>query len=404
MNAAPLHPQETERMNALKSLDILDTPPEKAYDELVELAASIFDVPIALISLIDSNRQWFKAKVGLDVCETSREVAFCAHCILKADILEVSDASLDERFKDNPLVTEFPHIRFYAGAPLYSSDGLPLGSLCIISSSPRKLTSQEHTTLVILAKQVSHQLELRRTNKQLATQTEALTQTNQSLQELFRIISHDLRSPFQGFLGITELIEESYDSFTAKDIRSYIAMLGSSASETFNLLENLLGWSNLEQGMLKFTPETQFAAKIVSQSIHILSNAIRKKQIQLINAIPNDIVIKADLNMINSVIRNLVNNAIKFTPNNGSIQIDGTVHDGYLKISITDSGNGLTPEQIDKILHSRTVTTTLGTEGERGSGIGLHLVHNFLAQHNTQLQIESILQKGTTASFDIPLA
>ncbi|VXC57107.1 GAF domain-containing protein [Massilia sp. 9I] len=134
----PIPDNEQQRLALLYELLLLDTPPEERLDKIVEFAASEFDVPICLISLVDSNRQWFKARVGVDVCETSRDVSFCAHALGGEDILLVPDARLDPRFDDNPLVTGAPHIRFYAGAPL-SKDGLVIGTLCLIDTRPRTL-------------------------------------------------------------------------------------------------------------------------------------------------------------------------------------------------------------------------------------------------------------------------
>ena len=130
---------ETERLSTLRALVLLDTPPEERFDRIVQFAAQEFDVPIALISLVDENRQWFKSRVGLDACETSREVSFCGHALSMTTPLVIEDALLDERFSDNPLVTGQPFIRFYAGAPLTLPSGLVMGTLCLIDTRPRTL-------------------------------------------------------------------------------------------------------------------------------------------------------------------------------------------------------------------------------------------------------------------------
>ena len=140
---APLTEQEDERLGALRDYKILDTPDEREYDDLVALASQICNVPIALISLIDSNRQWFKAKVGLEARETSRDVSFCAHAILNDDMLVIQDALADARFATNPLVTCTPNIRFYAGMPLLTPAGLALGTLCVIVHEPRELAAPQ---------------------------------------------------------------------------------------------------------------------------------------------------------------------------------------------------------------------------------------------------------------------
>jgi len=130
---------EQERLALLHALLLLDTPPEQRLDKIVEFASTEFEVPICLISLVDANRQWFKARVGLAVCETGRDISFCAHALGSDAVLMIPDALQDPRFHDNPLVTGAPHIRFYAGAPLILRDGLAIGTLCLIDIRPRTL-------------------------------------------------------------------------------------------------------------------------------------------------------------------------------------------------------------------------------------------------------------------------
>jgi class 3 adenylate cyclase len=164
---APLPPDEAKRLADLMGCEILDTAPEQAYDDLTKLASHICGVPISLISLVDSDRQWFKSRVGIDVSETPRDQAFCAHAILEPDILIVPDATADGRFYDNPLVTDDPRIRFYAGAPLITPRGNEVGTLCVIDRKPRVLKPEQIELLGILARQVVTQIELRRAGLKL---------------------------------------------------------------------------------------------------------------------------------------------------------------------------------------------------------------------------------------------
>ncbi|MBA3969811.1 MAG: GAF domain-containing protein [Gemmatimonadetes bacterium] len=166
---APLPHTEAARVAALHEYRILDTLPEPAYDDLTRLASEICRTPIALGTLIDSDRQWFKSRVGLDVAETPRDIAFCAHALFDTELLVVRDTTQDERFADNPFVTAAPRIRFYAGAPLVSHDGQVLGTLCVLDSEPRELTPEQMDALRALARQVMAQLELRRKVPDLQT-------------------------------------------------------------------------------------------------------------------------------------------------------------------------------------------------------------------------------------------
>jgi GAF domain-containing protein len=161
MPAAPLPADEPDRLAALRALLILDTPPEERFDRIARFVADELEVPIALVSLIDDERQWFKARIGLDACSTSRDVAFCAHAILRPAVMVVPDATRDPRFADNPLVTGPPGIRFYAGAPLQLRDGARVGTLCAIDTRPRAIDEVDAAVLGTLARLVVEELERR---------------------------------------------------------------------------------------------------------------------------------------------------------------------------------------------------------------------------------------------------
>lgn len=168
---ATLPDNEFLRLEALHHYKILDTEAERSFDDLVRLAAEICDTPISLMSLVDADRQWFKARNGLQVAQTPRDIAFCAHAILQKDLMIVTDALSDARFVDNILVREEPKIRFYAGAPLVTPEGLPLGTLCVIDREPRRLTDFQVEALRTLGRAVVSQLELRRKLGEIAALT-----------------------------------------------------------------------------------------------------------------------------------------------------------------------------------------------------------------------------------------
>lgn len=182
MIQANLPPNESTRLTALKRYQILDTLPEQTYDDIAMLASQICETPIALISLVDEHRQWFKSRIGLPDLETERRIAFCAHSILEpTELTIIADAHKDERFSGNPLVTEYPKIRFYAGAPLITPDGEAIGTLCTIDRVPRELSDIQKNALRVLSKQVITELELRVKVAELEVMQEKLR--NLSLQD-----------------------------------------------------------------------------------------------------------------------------------------------------------------------------------------------------------------------------
>lgn len=180
MDCSVKQKNEALRLETLKSYQVLDTPSDIQLDEIVTLAKNICGVPISLVSLVDENRQWFKARVGLEAKETPRDIFFCTHTIEESDILEIEDALKDERFKDNPLVTGDPFIRFYAGFPLSTESGYNLGTLCVIDREPRLLTEDQKESLRVLAKYIATYLGLRRANNEL-TRQQAIIEKQQNL-------------------------------------------------------------------------------------------------------------------------------------------------------------------------------------------------------------------------------
>jgi two-component sensor histidine kinase len=207
---------ESDRLAALRSYRILDTPPEPAFDDLVQLAARACQAPIALISLIDERRQWFKAEVGLGVRETPLDRSICLTATLQPGLTIVPDLTEDPRFARNPLVTGEPHLRFYAGAVLKTPDGVPLGALCVLDCMPRDLTEEQASTLTVLARQVMSQLELRRAIAERDERLEASQQIEQRQTLLVRELHHRVKNTLatvQALVGATGRSSGSFKEF-----------------------------------------------------------------------------------------------------------------------------------------------------------------------------------------------
>jgi two-component sensor histidine kinase len=208
--------KESDRLAALRSYRILDTPPEPAFNDLVQLSARACQAPIALISLIDERRQWFKAEVGLGVRETPLDRSICLTAMLQPGLTIVPDLTEDPRFARNPLVTGEPHLRFYAGAVLRTPDGVPLGALCVLDCMPRDLTEEQASTLTVLARQVMSQLELRRAIAERDERLEASQQIEQRQTLLVRELHHRVKNTLatvQALVGATGRSSGSFKEF-----------------------------------------------------------------------------------------------------------------------------------------------------------------------------------------------
>lgn len=204
---AAAHPRQAQRLAALRAYDILDTPTEADFDEIVQLASTICDAPISVVNLIDAERQWFKAEVGLGVRETPLDTSLCAHAILEDDFVEIPDTLNDRRMADNALVVGEPGLRFYAGALLTTEDGLPIGTLCVLDYKPRTLTPLQKQTIRVLARQVMSQLDLRKALKRQTVLTSEIDhRVKNSLQSVAALV--DLQRRKSANEGVRSALDE----------------------------------------------------------------------------------------------------------------------------------------------------------------------------------------------------
>lgn len=246
---------ETERLHALERLNILDSPDEEMFDRITRVGARLFRAPICLVSFVDAERQWFKSRVGLDLCETGREASLCAHALGKPEPLVVEDTHLDPRFNDNPLVTGPPYIRFYVGAQLRTGNGSDVGALCVIDREPRPAPEpQDLAALVDLADTVVLLLEQRRLATNLTTENkrrrsaerQALEarkladEANTSMRSFFSRVSHDLRTPLGGVLGYAEFLREA--NLTSEE-REDLDQIVKSGKKMLEMIDELLAVS-----------------------------------------------------------------------------------------------------------------------------------------------------------------
>lgn len=387
-------PNEEERLLELYHYDLLDTTNEENFDEIVQLASRICNTPISTVTLVDSHRQWFKAKVGVDASENPRELSFCAHVVAdEADIFTVEDASKDERFHDYPNVTGDPHIRFYAGVPLVTRKGHRLGALCVINSKPQNLTEEQSFALRVLGHQVVKLAEQRLQNRYLQNYQKRLQQQAEMQNKILSIVAHDVRSPLVSLQGIIELSQEGILSDEKKG--EMIELWKKQLDNTMCLLTNLIEWGKVQAGNDVFNNIPVNLYDVVQDEFIKCGIAASEKGNRLINDIHRKFLVYGDENVIRFVIRNMLTNANKFTEK-GSISITARRNKNQVAISITDTGIGMSEQQIRNLTEGKTSMVGLGTRNEKGSGLGFMLIKDFVEMLDGNIHIESQLGRGTT--------
>jgi signal transduction histidine kinase len=378
---------EPRRLNDVYKTQLLDTPEEKEFNEIVQLASNLCGTPISLITILDTERQWFKARVGMDVTETSRDVSFCGHAILQDDIFEIPDALKDIRFSDNPLVTAGPEIRFYAGMPLVTESGSRLGTLCVIDKSPRVLTEAQKFALKVLASNVIKVAELRIKNRQL----HHLTETQK---RIISIVAHDVRNPLASIKSVINFKnEELIDEQTASEM---LQMVSNQLDNTLEMVDNVVNWGQLQLSTVAFAPADVNIKELVNEIFMADMLAASIKNNELLNRVPDNLTLSIDKQVLKFILRNLVSNSIKFTEN-GSVSILASQKNNHTEITIADTGVGMPPEKATSLFdQAGPASTSLGTNNEKGSGLGLMLVKEFIDQLGGTITVKSELGNGTS--------
>jgi signal transduction histidine kinase len=239
---------------------------------------------------------------------------------------------------------------------------------------------------------------------EIKLKNEQLVEVNAAKDKFFSIIAHDLRSPFNSFLGLTQIMAEELPSFTMEEIKNIVERMRNSATNLFRLLENLLQWAKMEQGAIPFNPNLVQLLPVVDESIVMQLESAESKGIAIAYNIPDDIIVFADSNMLQTLIRNLVSNAMKFTPKGGKISLSAkTNSDKSVEISIKDSGIGMSSEMVGNLFSLDVKTSRTGTEGEPSSGLGLLLCKEFITKHGGRIWVESEEGKGSTFYIILPI-
>ncbi len=404
MPSAPIPGNEHARLLGLRSCGLLDTPSEPAFDNLTALACRVCGAPIAIVSLIDEGRQWFKSVVGLDVRETPREQAFCAWAILGDDIMVVPDARGDPRFEDNPLVTGSPGMRFYAGVPLRLSTGAKLGTLCVIDTRPRNVTPEWMADLRMIARQAEAQLELRYRAHLLDECVRAAQEAARAKSSFVANMSHELRTPLTAITGFVDLIGDA--STNEAQRREYLGVIRRNGEHLLGLLNNVLDHAKIEAGSLEPEWMPCVPATKLSNVRAIVVGKAHEKGVNLTvearTELPERFI--TDRLRLRQILINLVSNAIKFTPEGGSVSLEAfyTPSNDTLHFSVRDTGIGMTAEQIAGLFKPFSQAESSTSRRFGGTGLGLSISKSLAELLGGRIKVESESGRGSTFTLELP--
>ncbi|HEA31472.1 MAG TPA: GAF domain-containing sensor histidine kinase [Leeuwenhoekiella sp.] len=398
MPTAELPSNETERIRTLNKLGILDSAADDDYDDITELAGLICGVPVALITFVDRERQWFKSKRGMALCETSRDSSFCAHAILEpSNILEVPDARKDPRFIDNPLTEIDKPVIFYAGIPLKAENGMPLGSLCVIDHRPNSLNDDQKRALKKLGRQVEKLFLLRTANSELRDVKESLEKHNALLKEFAGTVSHDLKMPLANLIITSDILKKEYRILMDDRGREYLGYLKKSSLSLSDYITKIL--DHYESTSYERDDTEHFYINDLLEDVIDLLNI---KDDCEINLPKKNMEVVCNATALKQVFINLIGNSLKYNDKVRTIiNIRSIARDGLYEFKIRDNGRGIEMEKLETVFGLFTIGGHLDKNGEKGHGIGLNTVQKIVDGLGGTITLSSEIYKYTEFVFTV---
>jgi signal transduction histidine kinase len=394
---------EVSRLKRLHSYRVLDTMPEQVYDDLTRIAAEICDTPIALVSLVDSDRQWFKSRVGLDAAETARDVSFCGHAVAGGQLLVVPDARRDPRFADNPLVRGAPDIRFYAGAPLVTPNEHVLGTLCVIDRRPRRLDHEQTETLLALARQVVAHLELRLTLRHLEEERERCHRAMHVRSEFLARMGHELRTPLNSILGYGDLLGVALkDVELPNECTGYLAQLVEAGEHLLALVEDVLDFRQIEVDRVHLRLQDVPVAPLAEAAVGaVVPTAMTNGSRVLLDPVDPNLRMRTDPIRVQQCLLNLLANAARFTAN-GRIRLVVSTEGDDVCFLVEDNGIGIAAEALERIFEPFEQADADTAERYGGTGLGLAITRRLAARLGGEVGATSTLGEGSRFLLRLP--
>lgn len=390
---------EKQRIDDLKSYNILDSLPEKEYNYITDLACHISGSKTSLISLVDEDRQWFKAKKNFEDVQTSRKISFCSVAIQNpSDNLIVEDARKDKRFCNNPLVNKNNPLIFYAGFPLISPKNLALGTLCVINDKPQKLTPKQVALLEGLSLQVMNLLELRKKNIELRTKNKEYRLENINYKNFVKTVSHDLKMPLANIITSTDIIQLHYKKNNDFFSQKYLKNIKEASFSMSSYIDGLLHYfesensNNENKEIFIFQDILIYASKFLALESYNLKLNYSKQPFS----------IYGNEKVFEQIFINLIGNSIKYN-NKSQVVIDINFEEDkfFYRFKFKDNGMGISKKDLSKIFNLFETVNNVDSKGRKGFGIGLATVKNLVTKLNGVIQVNSVLGEWTEFTFSI---
>jgi signal transduction histidine kinase/ActR/RegA family two-component response regulator len=412
MHAATLPPNEKERLADLLSYNILDSEEESDYNHLVELASLICQCDLSVINFIDADRQWGKAKYGLDDTTAPRKISMCAHTILQNDVLLVEDTLQDERFADNPFTTE-GGIRFYAGTPIKSESGYNIGSLCVCDTKPRHLDEQQKEALKQLSRHAAVLLEIRKKNKTLEELAKAerlakeeAEKARKAQEEFLSTMSHEIRTPLNGIIGMVNILQAEAPREEQKD---YLDTLQFASKNLLCIVNDILDHNKIISGQFSLE-ELPFQLPQLIKEVK-KPHAIKATEkgisldVEVAAGVPEWVV--SDPTRLTQILNNLLGNAVKFTMKGSvTLRVSTAGKEGSstcVRFEVNDTGIGFSKAEGDRIFEKFAQANSGITRQFGGTGLGLSITKKLVRLMGSEIQCQSKVNEGSCFSFDLLL-